>query len=311
MLSIHARQVLAGILLPILIVLTIGIVFIGQVWPSGFSFLRLGVMEKMAPVYAVLTYPQKQVEMWLTDLKGVTDLAAENSRLRQKNHDLQLQIELAQKVATENKRLKSLLHWGTNLKITYVAGQVIRDETGPYLRAVLLDIGQQHSLRLGSIAVDSLGLVGRVSEVGPHVVRILLITDAASRIPVTMASSQGDAIMVGDNSSLPRLLYYSSDYRPLEGEQVETRSQKGIIGGVLIGHVHYSKLGRPVVVPVADMAHLSYIRVFDEGEGVEAPPAEGRVRERVPIQPVSPRYRPSSGWHGLDKFWPFTHTSNG
>ncbi|MDF7674343.1 rod shape-determining protein MreC [Acetobacteraceae bacterium ESL0709] len=310
MLSIQTRQILAGFILPILIVISIGIIFVGHVWPSAISYVRLSVMEKMAPAYAVMVYPQKQVQGWVADLKGVTNLASENRRLRQENHDLQMQIELAKKIETENARLKTLLHWGTDLKISYVAGQVIRDETGPYLHAVLLDVGNQHNLHTGSIAVDALGLVGRVSEVGPHIVRVLLITDSASRIPVTMISSQSDAIMTGDNSSLPRLLYYSPDHRPVEGEQVETHSQQGLLGGVVVGHVHYNSSGRPVVVPVADLAHLSIVRVFDEGEPSDAPPAEGRVRERVPIEPLAPQTEPS-GWQGLEKFWPFSHVGNG
>lgn len=310
MLSIQARQILANFVLPILIVLSVGIIFIGHVWSSGVSFMRLSVMEKMAPVYAVMVYPQKQVQKWIADFEGVTNLTAENRRLRLENHDLQTKIELAKKIETENARLKSLLHWGTDLKISYVAGQVIRDETGPYLRAVLLDMGARNNLHVGSIAVDSLGLVGRVSEVGPHIVRVLLITDAASRIPVTMVSSQSDAIMTGDNSSFPRLLYYSPDHRPVEGEQVETHSQQGLLGGVVVGHVHYNQSGRPVVVPVADLSHLSFIRIFDEGEPADAPPAEGRVKERVPIEPLTPQVKPS-GWQGLEKFWPFPRTGNG
>lgn len=307
MLSIHARQLYAGFLLPIMIFFAVGLVLFGQVSPQGVERLRLAVVGEMSPLYHVLVFPQKKIAAWILDLHGVTDLAAENTRLRDENLKLQHWYHTAERLEMENKRLKAVLHWGAESSLHYVSGRVIRDDIGPYLRAILLDVGYDSGIHIGSSAVDNAGLVGRVSELGQHVVRILLITDAASRIPVTMSSSGADAMMVGDNSETPRLMYYPQDHQPIEGEKVETRGQRGITGGVAVGYVHYLAAGRPVVILEADLSHLDVIRVFDSEGSLETPPADGRIRERAPlIWHGNDEAAPMTGLRGLQRVWPFT-----
>lgn len=306
MLSIHTRQLVEGLVLPILIFVAIGLVFVGQVWPQRVEAVRLAVAEDMGPLYRVLTAPQRKIQQWETVLQGVTDIAAENARLRQENQQLQHWYNLSTSLTAENNRLKSILHWGSDPNLADISGWVIRDESGPYLHAVLLDIGTQRPVHIGSVAVDSGGLVGRVSEVGSRVIRVLLINDATSRIPVRMVSSHGDAIMAGDNSPYPRLIYYAQDTRPVEGEHIETRGQTGITGGVSVGRVHYLDGGRPVVVPDADIPHLDMVRVFDNDTMPEAPPAEGRVREKPLLNPASGDKKSGLFPQGLKQFWPFS-----
>ncbi|MXV44026.1 rod shape-determining protein MreC [Saccharibacter sp. 17.LH.SD] len=311
MLSIHTRQVLAGLVLPILIFFAVGLAFVGQVWPQKLVSLRLAVTGEMAPIYYGLTFPQREVRHWEEMLHGVTDLIAENQNLRQQNKQLYYWRDMATSLKAENKKLKSVLHWGIDPSLRYVSGWVVREESGPYLHAALLDVGDQLSPHMGSLAVDDVGLIGRVSEVGPHVVRILLITDAASRIPVTMLPSGGDAMMVGDSVSLPHLMYYAQDTRPVEGARVETRGQAGITGGVLIGHVHYLSSGQPIVIPAADLKHLDVVRVFDNDTVLDPPPAAGRVREHGPLISVPPKAEGEPKWQGLKRFWPFSRIGNG
>lgn len=79
MLSIQARQLYAGLVLPAMIFLAIGLVLFGQVWPQNVARLRLTVVGEMTPLYNVLTWPQHKITSWMLDFHGVTDLAAENT----------------------------------------------------------------------------------------------------------------------------------------------------------------------------------------------------------------------------------------
>ena len=51
--------------------------------------------------------------------------------------------------------------------------------------------------------MDGLGLVGRISGVGRTTARVILLTDATSRIPVTVQPSGQKAMLSGDNSACP------------------------------------------------------------------------------------------------------------
>ncbi|WP_077396578.1 rod shape-determining protein MreC [Bombella intestini] len=310
MVSIHTRQLLAGLVLPVMVFLAVGIVLAGQIWPGKAIQLRMAAVQSVGPTYQALLFPQRQFHKWQLTLQGVGDLLASNARLRQENRQLAYWYGEAQTLRQENARLKAALHWGTEDSKDYVSGWVVRDESGPYLRAVLLEVGD-HKVQQGSLAVDAVGLVGRVSEVGPHVVRVLLIEDAASRIPVTLQSSGGDAMMIGDNTPYPRLMYYNQSLPPEEGEHIVTRGQTGLTGGVAVGRVHYLTPGQPVVIPDAALGKLELIRVFDGNFMLEAPPSAGRVREKPPLLPDHRDGEAPSNWQNLRRFLPFASLRNG
>lgn len=279
MLSIHARQILAKATLPVLILAALGLLVLGLLRRPVVDEARLRTADLFSPVYHVLVLPQRRVRAWLTDLRGATDLAKENARLREENRALRHWYDVAVALAAENARLKASLHWIPEPAPHYVTGRVARDDGGPYSRAVLLDVGTGHDVRAGDVVLDASGLLGRVTEVGPRTVRVLLINDDASRIPVTLASSGADAIMAGDDSLSPRLIYYPQEHRPIEGERVETRGQAAMPGGLPVGVVHYAAPGRPVVMPDADLGRIDIVRVFDYGDqAAQAPDAPGRVK---------------------------------
>lgn len=288
MLSIHARQVLAKAVLPILMLLAVALVLLGLVRRPLVDGVRLMATDLMAPAYQALVWPEKRAAVWLTDLRGATDLARENIRLRDENRALRHWYDVAVALAAENARLKSSLHWIPEAVPHYVTGRVTRDDGGPYSRAVLLDVGSGHQVHAGDVALDAAGLLGRVTEIGPHTVRVLLINDDASRIPVTLSSSHADAIMAGDDTPDPRLIFYPQDHHPVEGERVETRGQSTMPGGLPVGTVHYTAPNHPVVVPDADLDRLDIVRVFDYGgDGSQSPEAPGRVpARRIPQNPL-------------------------
>ncbi|QDH17458.1 rod shape-determining protein MreC [Swingsia samuiensis] len=289
MFSIHSKQLLAKMVLPLLVFLAVGLILLGLMKRPLVDDVRLRVADWLAPAYRVLVFPQQQINIWLTDLHGATNLTKENARLREENHNLRHWYDVAVALAAENARLKNNLHWIPEAAPQYVTGRVARDDGGPYSRAVLLDVGTGHNLHAGDIALDASGLLGRVTEIGPHTVRILLIDDDASRIPVTLSASHADAIMAGDDTMSPRLIYYPQDHHPIEGERVETRGQNSLPAGLPIGTVHYLAPNRPVVIPDANLERLDIVRVFDYGAlDMQAPDAPGRVK----VHHVSPQMLP-------------------
>src|SRR5580704_12656089 len=100
-----------------------------------------------------------------------------------------------------------LLHFKTEPGIAYISARVIADTGGPFVRGLIVTAGKVDGVREGMAAMTGDGLIGRVIEAGDWSSRVLLITDLNSRIPVTVAGSGERAILAGDNSAMPKLVY--------------------------------------------------------------------------------------------------------
>jgi rod shape-determining protein MreC len=178
----------------------------------------------------------------------------------------------------ENATLKANLHWLPDPALAYVTARVVADAGGVYARSVLLSVGPHNAVRKGQIALDASGLVGRVTEVGERSARVLLITDINSRIPVTLEQSRAQAILVGANTSYPKLMFLPEGVHPAEGERVVTSAEANAFpAGLLVGTVHYGSTAQPMLNPAANLEKLEIVRVFDYGLGGIVPPeAPGR-----------------------------------
>jgi rod shape-determining protein MreC len=278
-LSIQARQALAKLTLPVLIVAAFGLMLLGKADALLAERARSGIADALAPLYATLAGPLSRLRGTLADADDLVAVSAENARLRDENERLRRWQSVALALDAENQRLKANLAWIPDPAPSYVTARVVNEAGGVYARAVLLSVGPNHSIAKGEIALDERGLVGRVTEVGARTARVLLLTDLNSRIPVILEKSRARAILVGTNGSRPRLQYWSEGSTPAEGERVVTSSEANVFPANLpVGTVHYSASHVPEVEPAARLDQLEIVRIFDYGaQGLVPPEALARV----------------------------------
>ena len=74
-------------------------------------------------------------------------------------------------------------------RLTYITGVVLADSGSPFRQSVLLNVGARDGIMDGWAAMDGIGLVGRISGVGENTARVILLTDATSRIPAVIQPS--------------------------------------------------------------------------------------------------------------------------
>lgn len=282
-LSIHIKQGLAKLVLPFLFVMACLIMLLGQAQPKIIETVRLKVTDFLAPGYALVEEPFNLLYDFAHSIKDIRNISVENKALKEENRQLRRWYHVAMGLADENALLKNQLHWIPDPSLSFVTARVVADVSGVYHKAILVVLGEDHSVHPGQVVLDGFGLVGRVTEVGNRSARILLINDDSSRIPVSLENSKAPAIMAGDNSLNPRLIFYPEDKHPIEGEKVVTQGQgDSLPAGIPIGYVHYFKKGLPVVVPYLPLDHLRVVRIFDYGsKEVEPPDAPGRVTPSV------------------------------
>ena len=274
-LSIPVRQALAKLTLPVLIVAAFGLMLLGKADTVMAERARMALGDALAPIYGLLAEPFARLRDLGDSVGHVLTQASENARLRDENEQLRKWQAIALALDAENTALKANLKWIPDPAPSFVTARVVADASGVYARAVLLSAGPNHGIVKGQIALDDRGLVGRVTEVGTRSVRVLLLTDMNSRIPVILEGSRGRAILAGTNGLRPRLAYWTEGLQPVEGERVVSSAEANAFpAGLPVGTVHYNAQHVPEVEPAARLDRLEIVRLFDYGlRGVVPPEA--------------------------------------
>ena len=108
-----------------------------------------------------------------------------------------------------------------------------------------------------------LGLVGRISGVGDSTSRVILLTDAASRIPVTIQPSGQQSLLVGDNNPSPLLEFLEDSDQVRPGDRVVSSGDGGVFPpGILVGQLNQGPDGRLRVRLSSDYERLEFLRVL-------------------------------------------------
>ena len=272
-LSITFRQALNRLTLPVMIAASFAVMLLGKADVILAERARMALADTLAPLYGAVAEPMRSLRRGFDELEGLASLRTDNARLREENDRLRRWQAAALALEAENNALKANLRWIPDPAPSYVTAPVVTDAGGVYARSVLLSTGPNHPIGKGQIALDERGLVGRVTEVGNRSARVLLITDMNSRIPVTLENSRARAMLAGNNTARPRLMFWPEGVMPQDGERVVTSAQASAFpAGLPVGVVRYNANNVPEVEPAALLDRLEVVRIFDYGlGGVTAP----------------------------------------
>src|SRR5712672_665135 len=277
-------QLRAGIqrsTLPALILLSGAMLVAGKTDQTMFETLRTGLSDVAAPALDVASRPLGAAEAAIDRVRGFIGVYQVNRRLEEENQRLLQWQQVAVKLTTENRQLQGLLKVVPDRAVSYVTARVIANSGGAYVRTVMINAGSQAGLARGQATITGDGLVGRLTEVGSRAARVLLITDLNSRIPVRIEGSHTSAVLAGDNSERPRLLYVAAQEGVKIGDRVVTSGEGGVFPPDLpVGVVSAVGGSGPRVEPYVELSQLSYVMVVDYGLSGALP------------QPIAPMARP-------------------
>jgi rod shape-determining protein MreC len=268
-----------------LIAAAVGLMVLGKAETAVVERMRMLVADAFVPILAAIARPVATVNHALDRVNEVVHVHAENARLREENERLLQWQSVARKLEAENKSLRDLLRFTPEAPVSYVSARVVGHGGGSFLRAVLVTAGSGDSVAKGQAAMTGDGLVGRVSEVGERSARVLLITDINSLVPVVLENSRDRAVLSGDNSDRPKLLFLPPTAKPQIGERVTTSGHGGVFpAGLPVGVVVAAGESGVRVQPFVDLDRLENLRLVEYGLGgtlpVSAPPPAPRRGHR-------------------------------
>jgi rod shape-determining protein MreC len=253
----------------------------------------------------VATGPARAGEDLFSRLGGMWTATSRIEELERENRELQAWRELAERLAERNARYEQLLRMpadrfgeGANIEDS-IAAQLVLDSGGPFTRTLVANAGSDHGVRVGYIAVNENGLIGRVVSVGRRSARVLMLDDYNSRIPVMGEASRVRAVLAGQATrppdlythpfqmQAPRMDFIVGAQSLREGERIVTSGDGGLYPrGIPVGVARSSGDGQWRVALAASQRPIDFVRILPF-VGIDRP-------EDAPVEDAGPPLTASS-----------------
>jgi len=150
---------------------------------------------------------------------------------------VELEAKLAE-IEQQNQQLKKLLNYSEQLQLQSIAAPVVGRSVDHWWKQAILGRGSQHGIQEGYVVTSPGGLVGRVVKVTPHTSRVLLVSDATSRVGVSIARSRFMGFMRGDGSEVAIVEFFDKVPDVKEGDLVVTSPVSNLFPpGIPVGRV--------------------------------------------------------------------------
>lgn len=248
----------------LLLVLAIALMMLGRMNADLVHGVRAQAMDAIAPVMAAMARPAATVADVIDHLQHLNDLREENARLRAENAALLQYQRAAYRLEAENLSLRTLMNYQPTTAYSYITARIIGDNSGAFVRSLTIGLGTDHGVRDGQAVMGGTGLVGRIVQAGDQSARVLLLSDLNAHIPVMLQDSRYRAILAGDNTDRPRLMYLPRGASVEIGDRIVTSGHGGMFpAGLPVGVVASIEDGMARVQPYEDFSRIEYVRIID------------------------------------------------
>jgi len=247
----------------VIILCLLGVFLVWRIDSPRVERFRSHVIDQVMPSFTWAMTPVMAITELALNFQSYQSLYEQNQELRRELQQMKSWKEAALQLEQENARLLDLNKVRLDPDLTRVTGVVLADSGSPFRQSVLLNVGARDGILDGWATMDELGLVGRISGVGAKSSRVILLTDASSRIPATIEPSGQSVLIVGDNTLAPPIDFIENPELVRPGDRIVSSGDGKVFPpGLLIGQVAKDPGGRLRVRLAADYERLKFLRVL-------------------------------------------------
>ncbi len=285
-----ARKNSAQLPLLIVIALAVVLVLLGKAQIGLFDRARAHATDLMAPMLEKMRAPVAGFDRWIGSIGEIFSVYEQNLKLKEENARLRQWRNVAITLQGRMNRYQQLLHAVPDPQMNRVLARVIGRASRPFLQTMILDAGRGNKVLPGQAVMDARGMIGRIYLTGQRTSWVILLSDLNSRIPVTVAPRNVQAMMTGDNSGSPVLNLMSHTVTVHAGDQVTTSGDGGLLpAGLPVGTVMSDGAGGWRVALLADAAASQDVEILNFSKPPEAPPASAQLpAEAAGLKPQAP-----------------------
>ncbi|MBK9214316.1 MAG: rod shape-determining protein MreC [Chloracidobacterium sp.] len=202
---------------------------------------------------------------YFTSISNLRSAQDENSLLKQRVQELEVELKQKEELASENTRLRSMLELKEQSRYRVLTARIIGRDPSVWFDASIVNRGSLDGVTLNMPVVTDGGLVGRVTAVSPLTAQIDLITRDKSGVGAVVGQiGESNALGVVAGTSKKELLemkYVPGNIDVRVGQTVFTSGQDGIFpAGLKIGEIVNIVTGSattPHVIQIRPAARLS------------------------------------------------------
>ncbi|MDD5409533.1 MAG: rod shape-determining protein MreC, partial [Candidatus Omnitrophica bacterium] len=193
----------------------------------------------------------------------------ELDRLKNEAENLRRRLFDLREVDQENVRLKNLLGFKQKSPLRLIPARVIARSPDSWSSSVIIDKGRYSGIKPGMVAVNNLGLVGRVIESSGNNSKILLINDPSQGISSIVQRSRQEGLVSGSLGANLIMRYLPPDAQISAGDIIVTSELSQVYPkGLLVGKVinigkEFSGLScYAVVKPAVELSSIEEVFVI-------------------------------------------------
>jgi len=249
---------------------------------AALDTVRAQIATLRAPFYWIAASPVRAARVAADAVGERRELVGENAQLKQDLLLAEARLARFAAVADENTRLRALLGVNVSRSLNGRLAEIIDVDLDPFRHRLVLDAGREQGVANGQVVIDARGVMGQIIEVEAQRATLLLVTDPAHGIPVTVLRSGVRAVAYG-TGDLTRLrlphIPFSADVQ--QGDQLVSSGLGGRFPpGLPIGTISAisaddsGTFAQAMAMPAASLERSGEVLVLEERQDRAEPAVE-------------------------------------
>lgn len=206
-----------------------------------------------APLASVIQSPLRLGARLVNNLSHEQGQADKIDKILKENEELRAQVLVLGHYQAENRRLRLLMDSVGSVYEPVLIAELLDVNNEGYRESVVINKGAAEGVYEHQAVIDPFGLVGQVVEVFPHQSRVMLISDARSRVPVYVERTQRRGLVQGTQNTATLTL---ADFSVGEDVVVGDRLITSGLGGVYPRGYPVAEVVKVNRNPTTDTLHL-------------------------------------------------------
>jgi len=177
----------------------LGLVLVLIALPSGCSSkVKMNITQLFSPLLDASTSVREKFHRIGKAATTQESLVQQSEDLHKKVVELEGKLQKLQELEAEIARLREMLDFKQRTELRLKPARVINRSASNWWVAMDVDVGTQDGVIQNLAVICPAGLVGKTTEVGRNVARVLLVADPNCKVAAMVESTRDSGIVEGD-----------------------------------------------------------------------------------------------------------------